>query len=170
MNLHEYQIAAERTMGSETSAEARLINSVLGIAGESAEIAKEMHSQNLGLVLEECGDLLWYIAQLHKACGESIGDTVIRPLNWGEQNAMRELWSLSGMMADTAKKRYFHGKVVSDFQFVSLARGLAQVVYCILKLQGTTVEEACDLNVAKLLKRHPHGFTHATANAKADQA
>ena len=168
MNLYEYQTAAERTMGEHTTAEERLLNAALGICGEAAEIA-EIGRNRREELLEECGDLLWYVAQLHKACGENIGSSIIRVMPWSKRSTLDEMWNLSGVLADLVKKRFFHGKHVEDMHLASISRGLVQVVSTLLRPYGYTVEDACIHNVEKLLKRHPNGFSHESANARADK-
>ena len=70
MTINEYQIAALRTaQADKLTARELLLNSALGLCGESGEVAdllKKYHFQghNLDLdhVAKELGDIAWYLA------------------------------------------------------------------------------------------------------------
>ena len=68
MDLNEYQRAALRTAAA-FGTEARLLNAILGLAGETGEVAELLkkhqfhgHTLDRQRVLDELGDVLWYIA------------------------------------------------------------------------------------------------------------
>lgn len=74
MTLDEYQDYAERTINRELNDTDMLINSALGMAGEAGEVADRVkkwqyqgHTFDFDGLLNEAGDLLWYIAQLATA-------------------------------------------------------------------------------------------------------
>ena len=76
MTLNEYQKAAERTQATKYDTD-KILNGVLGLAGESGECAdlvKKHFYQDHGFpkdkLIEEAGDVLWYIAEL--ACGLNV--------------------------------------------------------------------------------------------------
>lgn len=76
MQINEYQNLAMRTSNAELSSENRLLNGVLGLVGESGEIAdlvkKHMmqgHSLDLEHIAKELGDVCWYIAETATAIG-----------------------------------------------------------------------------------------------------
>lgn len=74
MELNEYQRLAQRTCNMSDSPEAKVENGVLGMCGEAGECADllkkhrhQKHEFDREKMLEEAGDVLWYIAEL--ACG-----------------------------------------------------------------------------------------------------
>lgn len=74
MELNEYQRLAQRTCNMTDSPEAKVENGVLGMCGEAGECADllkkhrhQKHEFDREKMLEEAGDVLWYIAEL--ACG-----------------------------------------------------------------------------------------------------
>ena len=81
MNLSEYQSLARRTssfasvsMGTLQDQRENMLMAVLGLSGESGEIADlvkkqvyHLHPQDLAALSEEIGDTLWYIAELCSA-------------------------------------------------------------------------------------------------------
>jgi NTP pyrophosphatase (non-canonical NTP hydrolase) len=83
MTLEEYQEMAMRTVNPRLNQVENLDNAVLGIAGEAGEVAEtwkkfkfhgaRLDQTNLKL-LDEAGDVLWYLALLAHSRGVSLGD------------------------------------------------------------------------------------------------
>jgi NTP pyrophosphatase (non-canonical NTP hydrolase) len=76
MTPNEYQIAAMRTSSKEITPNEHLLNGVLGLAGESGEVADivkkvmyQGHTTNPEHLAKELGDILWYIAETATAIG-----------------------------------------------------------------------------------------------------
>lgn len=75
MDFNEYQKHAKRTLTDD----ADCLNMVLGIAGEAGEVADyykktlyQKHGFCVNRVIEELGDILWYIANLATMYGVSL--------------------------------------------------------------------------------------------------
>lgn len=76
MTINEYQALAMRTSNRKISPDYHLLNGVLGLAGESGEIADlvkknwmQGHVLDLEHVAKELGDVCWYIAETASAIG-----------------------------------------------------------------------------------------------------
>lgn len=76
MTINEYQSLAMRTSNRELSKDNHLLNGVLGLAGESGEIADlvkkhqmQGHTLDIEHVAKELGDVCWYIAKTATAIG-----------------------------------------------------------------------------------------------------
>ena len=76
MTINEYQGLAMRTSNRELSKEDHLLNGVLGLVGESGEIADlikkqrmQGHTLDIEHVAKELGDVCWYIAETATAIG-----------------------------------------------------------------------------------------------------
>lgn len=169
MNLQEYQTAAERTM-TDIGNRNRMLNAALGLCGEAAEVAKAYEWDAKDELLEECGDLLWYVAQMCKSQHTSIAHLHPEDQGWDEEQALDQLWHQTGYIADATKKRVFHGKPIMPLLFANALEQVVVAIDALLGFHGKTVAEACDFNIAKLLKRFPDGFSHEAANARADKA
>lgn len=169
MDLQAFQSAAERTMTNVTSPTERMLNAALGLCGEAAEIAIAHEEGHSAHVLEETGDFLWYMAQMCKAGGISIAE-FDPPIAYGaEAPVLTELWYTTGKLADSRKKEIFHHKEVSGIECWGLQYRAFSAAVALLSLNGHTLSDACEHNVAKLLKRFPDGFSHAAANARRDE-
>ena len=81
MNANEYQKLAMRTLNSELSQKDVLINSVMGLCGESGEaidIVKKWlaqgHELDKAKLAKELGDIAWYLAEAATALDMPLGD------------------------------------------------------------------------------------------------
>ena len=74
MTINEYQQSASRFISPELTKETMLINSALGIGGESGEVidlikksAFHGHNLNVEKIKGEMGDVCWYLAEIATA-------------------------------------------------------------------------------------------------------
>ena len=82
MKASEYQVLASRTMNRELSKEKELEHALFGMVSELGEVcsiyqkALQGHPLDLAHVRKECGDLLWFIAELHTHYGWNMDETM----------------------------------------------------------------------------------------------
>ena len=82
MSPNEYQVLASRTMNIKLSPADELQHALFGMASEVGEIhsifqkEKQGHPIDLMHVQKECGDLLWFIAELHTHYGWDMEETM----------------------------------------------------------------------------------------------
>ena len=81
MQFSEYQELAQNTAGFNGRSEERLVCAVLALCGEAGELANHVkkgiwhgHGVDEGYVLEECGDLIWYLAEVCASMGLKLDD------------------------------------------------------------------------------------------------
>lgn len=79
--LNDYQAAALQTARQDQTTNERLINGVLGLAGEAGEVADLIkkhlhhgHTLNRDEAARELGDVLWYVAVMAEALGVTLED------------------------------------------------------------------------------------------------
>ena len=83
--FNEYQNHAMRTANKSLPADEMLLNSIMGMCGESGEaidLLKKHRAQGAPLdidrLVKEVGDCLWYIAEFAEASGISLGEIAQR--------------------------------------------------------------------------------------------
>lgn len=76
MTINEYQNLAMTTLNKELNNEQVLLNGVMGLCGESGEVIdivkkhiSQGHSLNKEKLIEELGDVAWYLAETAYALG-----------------------------------------------------------------------------------------------------
>lgn len=85
MRFDEYQELAGRTSPADRPALEKLTNGALGLGGEAGEVVELVkkhryhgHELDPDLVAKELGDVLWYVAEICRATGLSMGDVAQR--------------------------------------------------------------------------------------------
>jgi len=83
--LDRYQMEAMRTAANSDNADMRLMVASLGLAGEAGEVADHVkkvmghgHALDRDYVVEELGDLMWYVANLADLMNVSLSDVATR--------------------------------------------------------------------------------------------
>ena len=76
MTINEYQTLAMTTLNKELNNEQVLLNGVMGLCGESGEVIdivkkhiSQGHALNKEKLIEELGDVAWYLAETAYALG-----------------------------------------------------------------------------------------------------
>lgn len=79
MTINEYQQLAMRTCNKELSQQGMLVNSVMGLCGESGEASEVIkkhlfhhHELNKEEFIKELGDVCWYLAEAASAIDVSL--------------------------------------------------------------------------------------------------
>lgn len=158
----------------------RLIHASAGITSEIAELIalsnKSFGTKSLDRVnlLEECGDILWYVGVACDAL--NCIDVVTAPINvvdrieWDDDlndslyNTSSALSLNAGEFADFAIKKFvFYGKPFNDQPLIDRLTKVHTLVETILQEAGFTVEQARERNIAKLKVRYNDKFTEAAA-------
>ena len=85
MNFNEYQKLAQRTSSKKISAIDKVLNGVMGLNGEAGEcidILKKYffqgHDLDADKLIDELGDVLWYIAETCTGIGVTMEEVAIR--------------------------------------------------------------------------------------------
>ena len=88
MNINDYQAQAMTTLNPALSRKEVLINSVMGLCGESGEaidIVKKHLAQGHELdrekLIGELGDIAWYLAETAHALGVSLDEVLTRNID-----------------------------------------------------------------------------------------
>ena len=81
MTLNEYQKLAMRTINTELDASETLLNGCMGICGEAGELIDTLkkhraqgHTLDAAHMLDELGDVMWYVAEVAYALGVDLDD------------------------------------------------------------------------------------------------
>lgn len=84
MEIKEYQKLALTTMNKNLTKKDQLINSVMGLCGEAGEaidiVKKHLahgHDLNRGHLIEELGDIAWYLAEAADALDVNLEEVLI---------------------------------------------------------------------------------------------
>ena len=104
MTINEYQALAMRTLNPALDQKDVLINGVMGLCGESGEaidiVKKHLaqgHELDRDRLIEELGDVAWYLAETAHALGVDLETVLGRNLEKLEQRYPRGFESLKSI-------------------------------------------------------------------------
>ena len=88
MNVNEYQKLAMKTLNKELNKKEMLLNSVMGLCGESGEaidlVKKHYfhgHELDQEKLIKELGDIAWYLAEAATALDITLEDILVTNIN-----------------------------------------------------------------------------------------
>jgi NTP pyrophosphatase (non-canonical NTP hydrolase) len=164
MQWTEYQTLASRTFNMQLNRTERLENAALGLIGEAGEIADLIkkhrhhgHPLDRDKVIDECGDLLWYVAQMCSVLEYEISYGFVGKKGFGLSigvYALR-LGRNVGIVAEQVDREYRHidTSVVGAFLDDHI---------------DSTLDEAQQRNIEKLRRRYPNGFSSEASLNRAE--
>lgn len=168
MDLTTYQHQAARTLNPALSDEDHLLNFALGLIGELGELADEYkkhkhqgHELRSDKVIDEAGDMTWYIAGAMNYFAIDLSRINILPATTADDIhtillANNHVNALSILLTSPESDR--HLIQVNILQLLSLLAAL-------LATHGTTLNATFDANINKLRRRYPDAFS-TTASIK----
>jgi NTP pyrophosphatase (non-canonical NTP hydrolase) len=168
MNWNEYLELSEKTMSKEFFSDDKrdqfLLHAVMGVLTEVEELIQNDKKENPDSVnlLEEVGDITWYLAIL----GREVG------VNW--RPSYREIWGLvdnapnnylldivehSCSLLDFLKKKLFYNKPINEESFAQKTQNLFDSVSCYLSVNNLDPSKVFDININKLKARYGEKFS-----------
>lgn len=169
LGLDEYQKLAARTLIEKPDrqipdGEMMLVWNVVGLSGETGEVCRiaGLRSPSSPRLVDEIGDVVWYLAALCTKIGRNLGDFPRRSfdLRWSDLESLALCLSAEvGTAVDMVKKGVFHQHGINpDALWYRLVE-----VFCILDAMcvkiGVSLDEVMQANIDKLRKRYPDGYS-----------
>lgn len=160
MTLERYAELAARTSRKEPGFN-HLNNGILGMIGETGEVVdavkKWQYQSSTGTplpvckLIEELGDVMWYVAEFCAAINEKLGELPVREPFCGcdtvEETAVNLMRDVMALVID--------GQETSRIDIITL---IARVSYMLEEYCNVSLSDCLNVNIAKLKKRYPDGF------------
>lgn len=142
-----------------------LIHATLGLNDECFELAAAINSENVQNLIEETGDLCWFIA----LAGHALDFDPFTDIPNYELELLTPAPQCVFRFNSLVKKSYAYGKPLPTLELrtilTELVCGLRAVIQVVhTELEGPTFEQVLEGNIAKLKARYPEKFSlaHAT--------
>ena len=183
MKIEDYQAQAMRTLGKDGDMLLEGCMGLIGECGEVMDVVKKWRFQSppgspvpVDRLIEECGDALWYCAELSAGLGKNLGDIYHNAEHWYEavrtvnEDAPIETMALRlSCVASLPMRDLFDSPVQSNSaRRMQEAHAAANVVGLVTQIRDflefhcwSSLEEAMELNIGKLKVRYPDGFDPA---------
>lgn len=185
MSPSAYQKLASRTECNQTNSltriispsnhNVRLIHACLGMHSDLLEFREADIASDKANVLEELGDILWYMAEAVNAMGWNFTQHIIEfhiPDEVGVQHLSPELNIQEGLgkFSYYLEKVLYYGRPVDSNE---LRVALAQVYFGLhmaAREYDLSVQEVAEANISKLKKRFPAKFDESANNNRDREA
>lgn len=188
--FNELQTAMLRTAHLDEPKDRAMSFCALGLAGEAGEVADLIkkvfyHGKpfDRDKLIEEGGDLAWYIAYLAYTLGfgmDELIDGVYHYNNFQKLSDVQKytrignlLTSRAGRLAERLDFLVFEAPDHLSVEMRHLKSDLASLLGWLEALSlalDTSLQAMCRVNIAKLEKRYPNGFNTADSLARKDEA
>ncbi len=173
MNWNEYLELSEKTMSKEFFSENKkdqfLLHAVMGVLTEVEELIQNENSQNPDKtnLLEEVGDITWYLAILGRETGVDWVDfkqmenivKSIKPVKEGSQLRLMNIIEHSCGLLDSLKKKLYYNKPINEEDFRLRTSVLFHSVAVYLIYNNLDPDKVFDVNIAKLKSRYGEKFS-----------
>ena len=169
MNWNEYLELSEKTMSKEFFSDDKkdqfLLHAVMGVLTEVEELIQNDKKENPDSVnlLEEVGDITWYLAILGREVGvnwrPSYGSI------WGlndsneDEDHLLNIVEYSCSLLDFLKKKLFYNKPINEEVFSQKTQMLFDSVSCYLSANSLDPSKVFEINIAKLKARYGEKFS-----------
>jgi len=165
MNLNEYQQQALRTSPDDHN---RVLNGCLGLIGESGELVdimkKHMFQSKadtplpVDKLIEEMGDVMWYIAETASGMGYSLKCALLASGKRSfRENITVDQYAVT--LVSTATSVYTSALVTHhEIGALESLCFLYDLLCAMCASIGTTIEHVQEVNIEKLKRRYPDGF------------
>jgi NTP pyrophosphatase (non-canonical NTP hydrolase) len=146
----------------------RLGHAVIGLGTETGELrdAQEAEGKELDKVniIEECGDVIWYLAIIMDSLEWSFSDLGVEKWNMTLNEAISEMKSSADQILDKYKRFLFYGKGFEEEAVRAEIEKIIGVMACLCSLADGSIELAIEKVTHKLTKvRFQNGFNQEDA-------
>jgi len=139
-----------------------LLHAAIGIAGEALEAANAVTREH---GIEELGDIEFYL----EAGYHLVLPSDLRPNRQASGHTRFQTLENAGIPLDIVKKAWVYNRPFNDTHFLQSLNVVANDLEELYHLAGFTQALVLSVNMEKLARRYPVGYTDEAAQARADK-
>ena len=147
------------SMGLISTLHHELVNSALGMAGESGELAEAIYNNHSSLDrLSEIGDCWWYSTRAAHLLDIEISGVALSqyPVYESTEHAIRALYKNAGVVCEMTKKIFIHGRPKSELTPILVKA--VKAYWGALATINPNLSEVWTYNLSKLVGRYDYQF------------
>lgn len=152
---------------------AHTLHMAVGLIGELSELIAAFVARDRENLLEEAGDVEFYWNALAYGEGISNGSVILLTeddrINNGNFQCFDMLFVMAGDILDLAKKEAIYGKKTDNSEMQEVLALFNYWWRIFLGRNSIDRDEIRALNIQKLEKRYPNGYTNSAAQQRADK-
>jgi hypothetical protein len=151
----------------------RVLHACIGITTEAGELVKAVRQSKVVEdkqvfdtvnLMEECGDIYWYLAILYKDIQQSFSHKIPQKDKNSIPDDVMDIAVITTEMLDVCKKGLFYGKI--KIPLLNYKEELEQKVVNLLDKCGYDMEYTMKVNIDKLKARYPQKFSTEKAHTR----
>ena len=168
MNWKEYLELSEKTLSTQfhcEEREQRLLHAVIGVLTEVEELLDNHigEEQDITNMLEEAGDITWYLAIIGREMNLDYPQLVVKTKNDNPMKLVLKIVKNTCKLLDMMKKKLYYNKPIDDNLFKTITTLVMLDVSDYMNTYDIDIEKSFDVNIDKLKARYGDKFSSEKA-------
>ncbi len=168
MNWKEYLELSEKTLSTQFNCderEQRILHAVIGILTEVEELLDNHIGdvQDFTNMLEEAGDITWYLAIIGREYQLDYPQLLVRNKNEDPMKLVLKVIKNTCKLLDMMKKKIYYNKPIDDNLFKTITHVIMLDLSDYMNTYDINIQNSFDVNIAKLKARYGEKFSSERA-------
>lgn len=168
MNWKEYLELSEKTLSTQfhcEEREQRLLHAVVGVLTEVEELLDNHigDEQDITNMLEEAGDITWYLAIIGREIDLDYPQLVVKEKNDNPMKLVLKIVKNTCKLLDMMKKKLYYNKPIDENLFKTITTLVMLDVSDYMNTYDIDIEKSFDVNIDKLKARYGDKFSSEKA-------
>ena len=168
MNWKEYLELSEKTLSTQfhcEEREQRLLHAVIGVLTEVEELLDNHigEEQDITNMLEEAGDITWYLAIIGREMDLDYPQLVVKTKNDNPMKLVLKIVKNTCKLLEMMKKKLYYNKPIDENLFKTITTLVMLDVSDYMNTYDIDIEKSFDVNIDKLKARYGDKFSSEKA-------
>jgi NTP pyrophosphatase (non-canonical NTP hydrolase) len=169
MNWREYLELSEKTLSTQFNCkdekEQKLLHAVIGVLTEVEELLDNHigEVQDFTNMVEECGDLCWYLAIIGREYQLDYPQIIVRSKNEEPMKLVLKIIKNTCKLLDMLKKKIYYNKQIDENLFKTITNLVMLDLSDYMNTYDIDIEKSFDINIEKLKARYGDKFSSERA-------
>ena len=168
MNWKEYLELSEKTLSTQfhcEEREQRLLHAVIGVLTEVEELLDNHigDEQDITNMLEEAGDITWYLAIIGREMNLDYPQLLVKTKNDDPMKLVLKIVKNTCKLLDMMKKKLYYNKPIDETLFKTITTMVMLDVSDYMNTYDIDIEKSFDVNIDKLKARYGDKFSSEKA-------
>ena len=168
MNWKEYLELSEKTLSTQfhcDGKEQKILHAVIGVLTEVEELLDNHigDDQDFTNMLEEAGDITWYLAIIGREYQLDYPQIIVKEKNEEPMKLVLKIIKNTCKLLDMMKKKIYYNKPIDEFTFKTITNLVMLDLSDYMNTYDIDIQKSFDVNIAKLKARYGEKFSSERA-------
>jgi NTP pyrophosphatase (non-canonical NTP hydrolase) len=168
MNWNEYLELSEKTLSTQFNCdekEQKVLHAVIGVLTEVEELLDNHigETQDFTNILEEAGDITWYLAIIGREYQLDYPQLLVRTKNEDPMKLVLKIIKNTCKLLDMMKKKIYYNKPIDENLFKTITHVVMLDLSDYMNVYDINIQNSFDINIAKLKARYGEKFSSERA-------